>query len=111
MAANYTGKFFYPVALEFFLQKLRGISASGLKFKYEGETELPNGAEVKLSKDITMASWGEDIKVTLTAYTNGTHVQIYSECTFPIQEIDWGVNQGNVATLFRYFEHRMPIKK
>ena len=57
-----------------------------------------------------MSSWGENITVTLTGYSNGTHIRIYSECSMPTQLIDWGENEKNVKELFKYFEYQMPRK-
>ena len=110
MAAKYIGEFFYPVELMYFVQKMRVIGQTGLKMQYKGEKPVQGGAEVKLTKDITMASWGEDITVTLIGFPNGTKVQIKSECIMPTQLIDWGENENNVRELFKYFEHQMPRK-
>lgn len=108
IAASFKGEFFYPVELNFFAQKLRMIEKTGLRMQYKGEQQLQNGLEVKLVKDITMASWGENITVTLTGYSNGTHIAIHSECSAPTQLIDWGENEKNVKELFKYFEYQMP---
>ena len=108
MASDFRGEFFYPVELEYFAQKLRMIGKTRLNMQYIEERKLQQGLEIRLSKSITMASWGETIKVTLTGYSNGTHIGIYSECIMPIQLIDWGENETNVRELFKYFEYKMP---
>lgn len=108
MGADFKSEFFYPVELGYFAQKLRMIGKTDLKMQYKEERPLQNGLEVKLVKDMTLESWGENITVTLTGYSNGTHIRIHSACSNSIQLIDWGVNEKNIRTLFRYFEHGMP---
>lgn len=62
MAAKFTGEFFYPVELMYFVQKLRMIAKTGLKMQCKEEKPLQNGVEIKLMKDTTMSSWGENEK-------------------------------------------------
>lgn len=108
MGANFKGEHFYPVELGYFAQKLRMIGKTDLKIQYKEEKPVQNGLEVKLAKDMSLESWGENITVTLTGYSNGTHIRIYSECSAPIQLVDWGINEKNIRSLFRYFEYGMP---
>lgn len=108
MAAKHVGEFLYPVKLMYFVEKLRVIGQTNLGMVYAGERPIPNGAEVKVKKSVSFFSWGEEITVTLTGQSNGTHIRIHSECALPTQIVDWGENEKNVTALFRYFEDRMP---
>lgn len=110
MAANHTGEFFYPVPMDFFVQKIHMIDKTKLNMRFLGQRRLPKGLELKVGKDVNLSSWGEEIIIVLTPFTNGTHIRITSECTYPLQMIDWGVNASNVTELFHYFEFGMPGK-
>ncbi len=104
MAAKYIGEFVYTMELMYFVRKMRRIGQCEFGMHYKGEKPIQGGVEVKLTKDTNVASWGEEITVTLTEVPNGTKVQIKSECTVPTQLIDWGENEKNVEKLFKYFE-------
>lgn len=51
---------------------------------------------VQASVGTGLASWGEDLTVHLTQVPGGTGVHIRSQCSFPLQLIDWGKNKRNV---------------
>ncbi len=108
MAASYTGQCFYPVPIDYFVQKARGVAQAGLKLRYALETPIQNGLFIRMSKGTTLASWGENVQITLICAPNGTQVNIYSECAMPTQIIDMGANKKNVEGLFKYFEQGMP---
>lgn len=63
---------------------------------------------VKGSVRTSWTSWGENITVTLTQGHQGTHVRIRSECSFPLQLLDWGRNKQNVGRIGQLLEARGP---
>ncbi len=104
MAAEYTGQRFYPVPIDYFIQKSRMVGQAGIKMRYASEVPIPNGVFIRMNKNMSWASWGEDIQVTLLWAPNGTQVNIHSECTMPTQIIDFNSNKKNVDTLYSYFD-------
>jgi hypothetical protein len=51
---------------------------------------------VGASTGVGMMSWGEKITVQITEAAGGSGVRIHSECSFPLQLIDYGKNKKNV---------------
>ncbi len=109
MAANYREHRFYPVHIDYFVQKARQMNLAGLKkYRYVSDVPIQNGVLVRVSKDVSLASWGEYMQISMTWTPEGTHLDIVSECAMPTQIIDWGANKKNVQALFNYFETGMP---
>lgn len=65
------------------------------------------GNVIKASSDISLASWGEDIEVSLSAKTNGIEVKATSEAS---QIFDWGKNEENISNIFDRIERYLNRK-
>ena len=64
-----------------------------------------DGVDWQVDLGINWSSWGEKITITLTA-NNTLHVR--SQCSFPLQCIDWGRNQRNVDKFIEAVDRCMP---
>lgn len=58
-----------------------------------------NPPVVTASTGVGMMSWGEKITVHISEAPGGSDVRIHSECSFPLQLVDYGKNKKNVQYL------------
>ena len=108
MAVNHREYRILPGLIEYYIDKTRNITASGLKYYISGEQPIPNGLLFILYHCASFTSWGENIKLALIWQGDQTVVDIDSECALATQVIDWGNNRKNVAALFNYLEQGIP---
>jgi hypothetical protein len=64
---------------------------------------------IKAKKRMNLATWGDNITITVVRSPNGCSVDIISECALPTQIIDWGSNQGNIQT-FEYWLNNILVQ-
>ncbi|QIX27937.1 hypothetical protein ncot_16085 [Nocardioides sp. JQ2195] len=55
----------------------------------------------RITADLSMGafSWGEKLLVHLTQVPGGTQAVVRSECSFPLQLVDYGKNRKNVEKI------------
>lgn len=82
----------------------RRIEQAALDLSFKSENPAGSGIWFRIHHNMSMASWGEKITITLTPEGSGTRVHILSECGMPTQIVDYGKNAENVAAIFRYLE-------
>lgn len=111
MAANARFYKVYPVEIAYFTNKIRSIAYAGRDYSYVSEQTFNGGIVINLKHGVSLSSWGENIRVCLTAQGDQTVVDIYSECVMPTQVIAWGKNQENVQFIFMYLEQGMPMQQ
>lgn len=92
MAKNYEQQITVPVEPEQVAQRAHQVVST-----------LPKISGVFLNPPVVtgtigmgMMSWGEKITVRIAEAPGGSSVHIRSECTFPLQWIDYGKNRKNV---------------
>jgi hypothetical protein len=102
MAANHVEARMIPASVNAVIQTVRSISYSKLGITYLNEYAIPNGVVANLSHNVSLSSWGENIRVTITAQGESSFVEIYSECSLPTQIVDWGKNGQNIVKIFNY---------
>jgi hypothetical protein len=51
-----------------------------------------------------MKSFGENIRITITAENEGTHIYFQSRCKLETQLFDWGKNKLNAKRFFKVIE-------
>ena len=59
---------------------------------------------VKASTGMNLWSWGENLTIYVDAAGN---VDVQSQCSFPLQLIDWGKNRRNCNRLLDAVEQRL----
>lgn len=95
----------YNVAITYFIQKMRAIESSGLRFNLKSENPAEGGSVwFRLHSGMSAKSYGEKITITLRPTAYGTNVHIHSECGLPTQLMDLGKNKSNCEEIFRYLE-------
>jgi hypothetical protein len=58
----------------------------------------------RTGSSMSLASWGEDISITVTSETS---ILVRSQCILPTQCFDWGRNKKNVLALVIVLQHSM----
>ena len=95
----------YNVAITYFIQKMRAIESSDLRFIFKSENPAEGGSVwFRLHSGMSAKSYGEKITITLRPTAVGTNVHIHSECGLPTQLMDLGKNKSNCEEIFRYLE-------
>ena len=108
MGAKYRDAQILPGPLDYYADRIRNIYAAGLQYGVTGEQPVRNGVAFTMTHGMTYKSWGENIRVSLTAQGNGTAAEVYSECAMPTQIFDMGKNKENVATIMGYLMSGAP---
>lgn len=104
MAANKREERVIQVSMHQMVALLRDPSfQSELNLKYDAETPLGFGLQIKFYHGVTFTSWGERITIELRPINEGAvSVTITSECVVPTQIVDWGKNKQNLDAIFNY---------
>lgn len=88
-----------PLSPEQIDERMLNLPRFGVYFDLVGRNVLPNGFEYSLTAGIGLCSWGELIYVRSIASGQGTMVNIFSKCAFPLQIIAWGKHDRNIEKI------------
>ena len=86
-----------------FKQTVAALSALGFRVKNSNEAS----GLIEAEKDISVRSWGEKIKITVTSSTAGSQVNVESKAAYPLQAVDWGKNKENVQKILTDLDSRV----
>lgn len=104
MAANYSNTYILNADVGHICSVLRDVRFYGfLQLKFMFETYVQGGMMYQFSNGFNLASWGENINITVLYFNeSSSYVIIKSECVFPTQIIDWGKNKSNVDKIYNH---------
>ena len=86
-----------------FKQTVAALSALGFRIKNNNEAS----GLIEAEKDISVRSWGEKIKITVTSSTAGSQVNVESKAAYLLQAVDWGKNKENVQRILTDLDSRV----
>ena len=86
-----------------FAQTVAALNALGFRVKNSNEA---NGV-IEAERDISVRSWGEKIKITITPTNGGSQVNVESKSAYPLQAVDWGKNKENVQRILTDLDTRV----
>ena len=86
-----------------FGQTTAALNALGFRIKNSNEA---NGL-IEAEKDISVRSWGEKIKITVTSSGGSSQVNVESKAAYPLQAVDWGKNKENVQRILTDLDSRL----
>jgi hypothetical protein len=94
----------YPAPKEVVLgQAVVTLGALGFKIKTNDQAK----GLIEAVKGISVRSWGEIIKITVTSSNVGSQVYVESKGADPIQAVDWGKNKDNVQKILVDLDNRL----
>jgi hypothetical protein len=82
---------------------MAALNALGFRIKNSNEA---NGS-IEAEKDISVRSWGEKIKITVTSSNAGSQVNVESRSAYSLQAVDWGKNKENVQRILTDLDNRV----
>jgi len=86
-----------------FKQTVAALNALGFRIKNSNEAS----GFIEAEKDISVQSWGEKIKITVTSSTAGSQVNVESKAAYLLQAVDWGKNKENVQRILTDLDSRV----
>lgn len=86
--------------------RMLNLSKFGVLFDVVGRNILRDGFEYSLTIDMGLCSFGELMYIRSFHTNQGTLVNIFSKCVFPLQFISWGKHQRNIAKIKNVLEMR-----
>lgn len=101
MGKSYEELITIPEDTQEIITKLNAYLRQEKRYTNISKTEM-NGGTVVMFQAVTIGNFksvGENIQIQCIAISEGTQVQIQSECKQRTQVIDWGVNKDNVNKL------------
>lgn len=97
MGASFEQQVTVPVAREHVWQQAHAVLNSMPSTSVtESQPEI-----IRASVGTGILSWGENVTLHMSDTQQGTAVRIRSQCSFPLQLIDWGKNRKNVQEIVR----------
>lgn len=79
--------------------RMCNLSRYGILFNLVGRNVFSDGFEYSLTVNIGLCSWGELMYVKCTKTNEGSMVNIFSKCAFPLQICAWGKHDRNIAKI------------
>ncbi len=109
LAAQAYDRYLVNAQVMFLAERLRYMQ----NIKHTGEyPDGCGGVFFELHEGVSLASWGEDIKVHIFPYNDmQTVVEILSKCALPTQIIDWGKNSQNIQGILTPLFYGLAVQK
>ena len=106
-----TDKLLVTARLMDLVERLRRMNIKSYRV-IEERGDGRGGVIFRISHNMSLWSWGENISITMSPYNDmQTVVEVMSMCAMPTQVIDWGRNGRNLQDLMSYLLDGLPATR